>query len=419
MTVSAPADELKKDYDTVVNLFVQNSKLRGFRKGKAPVALVEKQYAGAIEQELRDRLLPRYYNEALQEQELKPVAVVDIQDVVISRDNGFSFKAVLDVAPEFKLPKYKKIPLKREPVAVTDDDVENTIKNIRERYARFEDVSDKPFAAGDMVQIDYEAVCDGKPLAELATDSKDIGQGEDMWVPSGEHEFVPGMTEALEGAKIGDSVTFDVEFPEDYRVESVAGLKAVYTMKIKAIRTMTLPQLNEEFLKQFDVETEEQLRENIRKDLEDAAEARETAALKEAISKHLIEKTKIEVPESIVARETESLIRETMERALRQGATSETLREHHAEIITSASESAVNRVKLSYIVNAICDAEEIEVTDEDVEKELENMSRRYGMPVDSIRTELEKRDEGLGGLRADILGNKVMDFLLENAKIKE
>ncbi len=419
MNVSVPAEETRKDYDAVVVAFSKNARIRGFRQGKAPAALVEKQYAKAILKECKDRLLPRFYNEALEQEALKPVAVVDIQDFSFDRDSGLSFKAVVDVAPEFKLPKYKKITIKRESVDVPEEEVEKTLANILERFSRYEDVTDKPIAPRDMVQIDYSATCDGKPLSEVANDASDIGQGEGFWVPTGDSEFVPGLNAALDGASIGDSLKVDVEFPEDYHVKSVAGLKAVYEVVVKGIRKLVAPELDAEFLKQFDVDSEDTSRARIRKELEDAAMARENARQKEEIQKYLLNKTKIEVPESIVTRETYHLVQDTIANAQRQGATKEMITQHHAEIFKDASETALMRVKLSYIVNAICEAEEIKVTDEDIEKQLNLLAQRYGMPVENIRAELEKKDEGLQSMRTDLLGNKVLDFLLENAKIKE
>jgi len=176
--------------------------------------------------------------------------------------------------------------------------------------------------------------------------------------------------------------------------------------------------MNEEFLKQFDVTSEEELRERIRKDLVEAAEARENSRLKNEISKFLVEKTKMDVPQTLVESETYKLAKETLERVSRGGASSEVIKEHHAEIYKSASETALHRVKLSYVVNAICGEEGIEVTDEDVENQLAVIGMRYGMNAEQVRAELEKQDEGLRNLEMDILGNKVMDFLLENAKMK-
>jgi trigger factor len=271
-----------------------------------------------------------------------------------------------------------------------------------------------------MVQADYSAVCDGKPLADIAGDLGGLAAGEDFWIPLlDENEFVPGMNAALSGASVGDEITVDVEFPADYQHKAVAGLKAVYTVKVKKIRAKVQPELTEEFLKQFNVSSETELRERIRQDLEEAAVARENGRLKNEISRILVEKAKLDVPQALVERETYSLVQETLERVSKGGASSDMIKEHHEEILKSASETALHRVKLSYIVNAICKEEGIEVTDDDIENQLAVIGQRYGMNAEQVRAELEKQDEGLNNLKMDILGNKVMDFLLENAKIKE
>jgi trigger factor len=418
LAIAVPAETVRSDYDAIIGLFAKEVKISGFRPGRAPVELVEKRYSKQIIQETKDRLIPRFYHEALEQQSIEPVAVIDVQDVEFKRDEGLRFKVTVDVAPEFKLPKYKKISLKREKTDVDDADVDRTLKEICERFARFDDVDDKPVASGDLVQIDYDAVSDGVSLAEMADDCRDVGSGKDFWVPTGESEFVPGMNAALEGAAIGDTLTVDVVFPEDYHVAAVAGKTAVYTVVVKGIRTRVLPELDEEFLKRFDVESEDALRTRIRQDLEEAAEARETGRLKDDVSRFLLDKTGMDLPEAIVERETAALVRDMLTRVAQQGGSREMLEQHRDEIFGSASQSARDRVKLSYIVDRIGEDEEITVTDEDVEQRLLVMSQRYGMPPERIRPELEKQDEGLQNLRTEIRGDKVMDFLLENAKIK-
>ena len=416
--IDVPAETVKSDYDAIIALFAKEVKISGFRPGRAPVELVEKRYSKAIIQETKDRLIPRFYHEALQQENIEPVAVVDVQDVEFNRSEGLQFKVAVDVAPEFKLPKYKKISLKREATDVADEDVDRTLQEICERFARFEDVEDKPVVSGDLVQIDYDAVSDGEAVADLADDCRDVGSGKDFWVPTGESEFVPGMNAALEGAAVGDSLSVDVDFPADYHVAAVAGKKAVYTVAVKGVRTRVLPELDEEFLKRFDVESEDALRARIRQDLEEAAEARETARLKEDVSRFLLDKTGMDLPEAIVERETGLLVRDMLTRVAQQGGSREMLEQHRDEILGSASQSARDRVKLSYIVDRIGEEEEITVADEDVEQRLVLMGQRYGMPAERIRPELEKQDEGLQNLRTEIRGDKVMDFLLEHAKIK-
>lgn len=418
LEISVSADAVKDDYEALVGLFAKQARISGFRRGRAPVALVERRYNSAIIQEAKDRLIPQFYQEALQQEHIEPVTVVNVQDVQFGRDEGLAFRATVDVAPEFKLPKYRKISLKRETVSVGDADVEKALNEIRERFARFEDVDDQPVALGDLVQIDYDAESDGKPLAENVKDARDIGSGRDFWVPTEESEFVPGLNAALEGGAIGDTLTVDVSFPEDYHVEAVAGQKAVYTVTVKGVRKRVLPELDEDFVKQFEVESEAALRDTIRTDLEEAQAAKETERLKSEISKILLDKTTMELPQALVERETYTLVRDMLTRVAQQGASREMLDQHRDEILGSASQTAQERVKLSYIINRIAGEEEIDIEDADIDVRLDLMGQRYGMPRERIRAELEKQDGGMQQLWAQVRNDKVMDFLLENAKVK-
>jgi trigger factor len=418
LDINVPAETVRSDYDAIIRLFAKEAKISGFRPGKAPVELVEKRYRKGIVQETKDRLIPRFYHEALEQESIAPIAVIDVQDVEFSSDEGLRFKALVDIAPEFKLPKYKKISLKRESTDVSDEDVDKTMKEIMERFARFEDVTDQPVSSGDLVQIDYDAESDGKPLADDVEDARDIGSGKDFWVPTGESEFVPGINAALEGVAIGENLSLDVTFPEDYHVASVAGKSAVYKLTVKGIRTRVLPELNEEFLKRFEVESEDALRARIRTDLEEAAEAREVGRLKDEIGRFLLAKTDMDLPESLVEREANAFVRDVLTRAAQQGGSREMLEQHRDEILGSATKGAQDRVKLSYIIDRVAKEEEIEANDDDVEQRLSVMAGRYGMPVDRFRVEWEKQDEGLEQIRGEAKSEKVMDFLVENAKIK-
>lgn len=419
VNVNVPIEDVRDDYDMIVKTLVKGAKISGFRPGRAPRELVEKRYSKAIMQETRDRLVPKFYNKAIEQEELNPVAVVDVDNINFNPATGLSFKIELDVQPEFKLPKYKKISLKRKSTAISDEDVEKTIDDILKRFARYEDANDKQVATGDLVQIDYSAVCDGKPLQEVSSDAGEIAKGDDFWLPTDGMELVPGINDALMGASVGDEIKFTAEFPEDYRVKGVAGKKADYTVMVKAIRALIIPEMDDEMLKRFDVDSEDDLRAKIRKDLEETAENGENARLKSEIAKHLVEKTKIDPPRSLVEREAYTLMQESMERLRRQGVSESDMAEHGNALFASLLKQAEDKVKVSYIIRDICKEEELDVSDDDVEKRLAELGQRYGMTAEAVRTELEKEDSDLSSLRNDILGNKAFDLMLENAKIKE
>jgi len=260
MRVRAGAQEVRDDYAKLVNLYAKQAKVAGFRKGKAPATVIERQFKDGLAEHAKEELVPRLYHDALKQENVSAVAIVGVTDVQFSKDEGIDFKVTLDVAPQFKLPRYKKISLKRQKVEVEDKQVDETVDRIRESRARFEDVDSREVRDGDLVKIDYSGTCEGKPFAEVAPENSGLGEGTDFLVLVGGVEIIPGLGAGLVGAAIGDKRTVDVAFPEDYRVEPLAGKQAVFDVEIKGIREKTLPELDESLLKEFEVESEDELR---------------------------------------------------------------------------------------------------------------------------------------------------------------
>ena len=415
--IEVPADRMSEDYKKVVHSYQSEARVPGFRKGKAPADVVEKRFGKNIVEDAKEHLVPKFYQEAVEQEDVKVAAVVGVDDVELGKASGLAFKVHVDLVPGFKLPKYKKISLKAQPVDVSDEDVEKAQSDMLERYSRYEDIDGRPVALGDLVQVDYRGTSDGKPLEEIAPSCQDLGEGTDFWIPTGESEFLPGFNAAIVGQSCGDSVSVDVVFPDDFHTEEVRGRTAVYEVAIKALREMRKPDLDETFLKNFDVTSEEELKEMIRKSLVDAAEAKETSRQRDEIAEFLLAKTSMDIPEAVVAREANAIMRSMIEGAVRQGAQKEEVHQRMEQITASAQEAGAKRVKLSYIAAEIAKVEELSVTEEDVDGHITAMAARYGMTGDQLRAELEKR-ETIDDLRSDVLSDKVFGFLLENAKIK-
>ena len=201
-----------------------------------------------------------------------------------------SFRVILDVAPQFKLPRYKRISLKRNKVAVEDKEVDDALGRMLDGFAKFEDVEGRPAGADDLVVIDYKGTCEGGPVGALASDCAGLGDGEDFVALVGEPEFLPGITAGLKGMSIGDEKDIDVDFPDDFRVAAVAGKRAVYSVSLKGVREKVLPELDEEFLKRFEVGSETELRTKVESDLRKGAESQEEGRLKDEIAKFLLGK---------------------------------------------------------------------------------------------------------------------------------
>ncbi|MDP6490656.1 MAG: trigger factor [Kiritimatiellia bacterium] len=417
MHVATTVDEVREDYEELLSWFRKGGRVPGFRKGKAPTKVIEAQYRKDLTESAKERLVPRFYREALEEQGITPVAIVGIQDVEFAKDTGLAFDVMIDVPPEFKLPKYMKISVKRNAVEVSDDDVQKAFDSVLEQQSRFEDDDEGTLEDGNLVKLDYSGVCGEQPVKELAPDAPELDDGKDFWAMLGQREFLPGVDASLLGAKVGDEVKAEITFPEDFATEALRGRTASYTLTIKARRARKLPEVNEEFLKMFEVDSEDALRQRIRDDIQQNGEQQEQSRLKSEIGNHLLKKAKFDLPQSLVQQEMEMMVRSMVERIAMQGASREQLEQQQAQIVESATEASKERVQLTYILSRIADKESITVSDEEVDQRLATMAAGYGMTADKLKSELEKRN-ALERLQSDIRDEKTLDFLLENAKVK-
>ncbi len=421
--VSLGADEIKEDYNQVVAVFSRGASIPGFRPGKAPRAMVETRYRKQIQKELQDVVLPRAYREVLEQEKLQPVALIDVRNLEIGADTGMQFSLVLDVPPTFKLPKYRKIVVQNQATDVTEAEIDEAIQSVLRRMARYGDAESGPIEDQDLVQIDYQGTAaDGTDLelGESAENGKELLGGEDFWLPvAGDNELIPGLTEALKGHEVGQTFGFDAMFPEDFRVASLAGKPCCYQITVKGHRKLVVPELNEEILKRMEVESEAALRTRIQTDLEAVKREQAENRKREQVSQYLLENTKLEVPASVVEQERTALLRSLLTRMAQQGATREMLDQHRDDIMASVSRQAEERVKLRYILESIAEEEQIQVSPEDGETAMQAMASQHGMPVEKLRAEIDKQEDGLEHFQQDVRRDKVYAFLLAEAKIKD
>ena len=417
MRVEVPADAVASEYAELLKAYAKVARIPGFRTGRAPSAIVENHFAKDIVEDAKERLVPQYYWKAVDAEKIKPVAVVEISEVVFGKDQGLAFKAILDVAPEFRLPKYKKISLAGREVAVSDKDVDTTLDKIKANFSKFEDVHDREVRQGDLVRVDFNGTCGGEPIAGLSQDATAIGEGKDFWAFMGDPEFLPGFSAATVGLKVNETRSINLQFPPDFRVKAVAGKSAVYQVTVKGVRMRIMPEMDAEFFKKMEVDSLDALRTKIRNELQENATRNENMRLKEEIARFLLEKADFDLPRSVVDHETAATARGIVERIAMQGATREQIEQRRGDILGEATKTSTERVRLSYILSGIADEEKIEVQDAEVDSRIESMATRYGMSAARFRAEIDKR-EGLDKLKNDIRSEKTLDFLLQNAKVK-
>lgn len=416
--VEIPSEKVAQEYEQVLAMFASGAKVPGFRAGKVPKDIIKRRFDKEIAEEVKERLISTGYHEALKQEKINVISVLDVLNVKFEMGQTMSFQVLLDVPPKFELPDYQKISLKSKKVEVADKEVVDTIQRIREQNARYDEVTGRAVQKGDLVQVDYEGVCEGTPLTALAPAAAELGQAKDFWLMADEDSFLPGFGMGLVGGAIGEKRQLPVDFPADFREKAVAGKKATYFVSIKAIREKKLPEMNEEFLKGIGVESEAQLKEKIKEDLLRMGEEMEKRRLKGEIIKHLQDNTKMDIPESVAQQETQELIYDIVRENKYRGMGDEEIKEKKTEIFETATKNAVDRVKMRYILDAIAEKESIAATEEELSARIQEMAARYRETPAAFRAELEKR-KALGHVRQEIRLSKTVDFLLEKAEIKQ
>jgi trigger factor len=417
MTVEVPAEAVTEERAELLKIYAKGVAIPGFRKGKAPKHLVEKKFAKEMSADLKDRLVPKFYHEAIEAEGVKVVSIIEVSEPVLEEGKPLSFDVTMDVPPEFKLPKYQGISIKAEKVEVTDAQVDEMVENIRRQHATFDDIEDRPAKEKDMVQVSYESTIDGEPLEVKVPEARGMGQGSGYWITCDEESFLPGMGKELIGTSIGDKKDITVEFPAEFIVKELAGLKAEFKVEVTGMRESKLPEFDEEFLKKLRVESEEELRTNIREHLTEAAENKEKRRKEDTICEFLLKKTKLDVPETAVQQQTRNVMYDMARQRMMQGMSQEQISAQSADMMEEAKGKGEEQVKLRYIMMAIAEAENLTASDEEVAEEITKMAIQQQKDATEFRKELEKEGQ-IEDVKDQIRFGKAIEFLIENAKIK-
>lgn len=415
--IEVPAERIDAERAELLTYYAKGVSLPGFRKGHAPKALVEKKFAKAMMEDLKERVVPKFYHEAVKQEGVKVVAVIDVSEPSLAAGQPLVFDVTVDVAPEFKLPKYEGIAIKAEKTDVSEKQIDETVEGILRQHATFEDVEGRAAKEKDMVQISYESTIDDLPLEEKVPQARGMGRGNGYWITCDDESFLPGMGKALIGTKIGDKKEIPVKFPADFIVKELAGMKAKFKVEITGLRETKLPELNEELFKVLHVESEEELRKNIRQHMEEAAQNRETGRQQDVVCEYLLSKTKLDVPESAVKEQTRNVTYQMARQRVMNGMSQDQIKAQRDDMMKEAQVKAEEQVKLRYIILAIAAAEGVTVDDQEVSDEVVRMAIQQRRDAAEFRRELEK-EGNLDSIGDQIRFSKTVDLLLGKAKIK-
>ncbi|NHC42463.1 trigger factor [Bacillus sp. MM2020_1] len=411
LTVEVSAEKVNEGLNAAFQKVVKQVNVPGFRKGKMPRQMFEKRFGvESLYQDALDILLPDAYGSAIDETGIEPIDRPDIDVEQMEKGKELIFKATVQVKPEVTLGEYKGLEVEAFDTTVTDEDVANELKTLQERQAELVIKEEGTVANGDTVVLDFEGFVDGEQF--------EGGKAENHSLEIGSGSFIPGFEEQLVGLATGESKDVEVTFPEEYHAAELAGKPAVFKATIHEIKGKELPALDDEFAKDVDdeVETLDALKEKIKTRLENSKQHDAEHHLRDTVVEKAAENAVVEVPDVMVNTEVNRMLQEFEQRLQMQGMNLELYFQFSGQdenaLREQMKEEAVIRVRTNLTLEAIAKAENLEVTDEEVDAELENMAGMYNMTVDSIKQALG----GLEGIKGDLKLKKAVDFLVENKK---
>ncbi|MEH7504282.1 trigger factor [Neobacillus drentensis] len=411
LTVEVSAEKVNEGLNAAFQKVVKQVNVPGFRKGKMPRQMFEKRFGvESLYQDALDILLPEAYGSAIDEAGIEPVDRPDIDIEQMEKGKELIFKATVTVKPEVTLGEYKGLEVEAFDTNVTDEDVANELKTLQERQAELVIKEEGTVENGDTVVLDFEGFVDGEAF--------EGGKAENHSLEIGSGSFIPGFEEQLVGLATGESKEVEVTFPEEYHAAELAGKPAVFKVTIHEIKGKELPVLDDEFAKDVDdeVETLDALKEKIKTRLEDSKKHEAEHHLRDTVVEKAAANAEVEIPDVMVNNEINRMLQEFEQRLQMQGMNLELYFQFSGQdenaLREQMKEEAVIRVRTNLTLEAIAKTENLEVTDEDVNAELENMAGMYNMTVDSIKQALG----GLEGVKTDLKLKKAVDFLVENKK---
>lgn len=412
LNIEVPAALVASTMDRFYKGVQQEAELKGFRKGKAPIAMIKSLYGDRVKMDVTQELLKVGFSKGLQEHQLDPVDYPEFEfdEVIDGRD--FNFSANFEVRPEVELKTYEGLDIVKEIFSVDAKEVDSILENIRNSRASTEDVKEaRPAQKGDIAVIDFKGIVDGAPLER--------GDGTDHPLELGSKSFIEGFEEGIVGMKVGESKTIHLKFPENYHAD--LSNKAVdFEVTLKNLRAKVLPELNDEFVQSLSGGTGsvEDLKKNILKDLEDRQNKKTEETLKENLLKKLIELNPLEIPASLVREQKKLLVQDMQKQMANDGMSEDDYAEYKDKWDADFEKTAKQMIHVAYLIDAIAAKHELHCNKEDVDAKFEEYAKQTGIELARIR-EFYSKAESMNRLVHKITEEKVIGYLMGKSNIKE
>ena len=419
LRIELPPDLVTKEWNVVVKEFRQAARIPGFRQGKAPQNVVEAKFRKEIQEELTKKLVTETTREAIREKGLKVLSISEVEAVEFTPEKSLRFTATLITSPEFELPEYKGITVKVPPNEVTEQDLEAALHTLQERHATFSDVEGRALEMRDYAVIDYAATLDGSPLLEVEPKApKMLAGGTDFWIKLDENTLLKGFSDQLVGMQTTEQREFDLAIPDDYPGPELAKRTLHFTVTLKGLKSMHLPELSDELATQVaEGFTLEKLKEALKEQLVADKQTKRDSLLRKQVIDYLASHVECELPQSFVKDETRRIMSEIVQHNQMRGISEDVLRENQKDIISAAARNARDRLKANFILIRIAEKEGIEVTPQELRERVRMLANQYRVKFEKMMSDLESK-QALGEVREEIKIVKVLDFLTSNANVE-
>ncbi len=416
--VDLPPEDVVATRKRILKAFQGRAEIPGYRRGKVPFPVLERRFGEALARDLLEELTRTAWRSALKEKEIKVVSLVDIHDNAVTPEGGFSAEYVFDAPPEFDLPDYSSIPVRYEKVAIDDGDVDRQLESLRASAGTYRDASaDHVVAKDDLVSGSLTGSADGGSIAEwVGEEHKSLAATDDAWAHAGsDYGPVPGFGNAVLGHKAGDEVSFDTVFPDDFYVETLRGKAVHYAGTVTRVQEFVPAELDETFCQRFGAANPDELRVAIRARLEDQAANANRGRLTEALCQYLLSNTSFEPPQSSVDAETRGIVQEMVSGGMRRGADKDDILKDKEKILENAQNLARDRIRVSFILRRIAEAEKIEATQGEVRARIRDIAAQRDSTYEKTVAELA-RANALQDIQDAIVRDKTVEWLRERAK---
>jgi trigger factor len=411
LSFDIPWNEVKEALDAVYRDIGKKAKIKGFRPGKVPRNVLESNFKDHAEEETITNIINKYYWQALDDKGIMALSKPDITQEGFKDNTNFTFTASFETEPDFEPKGYNGIEVEKENIQITESDLNNRLNEIRQMFATMEVVKDDRAAImGDYVTIDFAGTLDSVSHDDLKADN--------YFLELGSKRFIPGFEEQIPGMKKGETLDIKVKFPEDYHEEKFAGKDVIFTVTIKDIKEKKLPEIDENFIKNFDkYNSLDELKNDARKALEQDCERITETNLQNKIMEIILKENDFEAPPSLVEKQIFHMMADTQKRMTSAGMDETSAMELSFKMHDKFKEEAEKIVKSFLLLKKIAQKEEIGVEEADLDKHIKELSEKYGRDYEQIRTAFEK-EERKDNLRTELIQKKTFDFIEQKANIK-